>query len=85
MGITKERLLEIANLSDWALSDERIVSPHAYESVTSIEITTMARMLLGYFKIENKKQMDSNVDICEILDDWGLGLWLVIVLLIGRK
>ncbi|EES3331768.1 antitermination protein, partial [Escherichia coli] len=51
MGITKERLLEIANLSDWALSDERIVSPHAYESVTSIEITTMARMLLGYFKI----------------------------------
>ncbi|EHU11884.1 antitermination protein Q [Escherichia coli DEC1A] len=42
-------------------------------------------MLLGYFKIENKKQMDSNVDICEILDDWGLGLWLVIVLLIGRK
>lgn len=36
MGITKERLLEIASLSDWALSDERIVSPHAYESVTSI-------------------------------------------------
>ncbi|EEU9595409.1 antitermination protein, partial [Escherichia coli] len=28
-------------------------------------------MLLGYFKIENKKQMDSNVDICDILDDWG--------------
>lgn len=75
MEITKERLLEIANLSDRALSDGRIISPDAYESVTSIEITTMARMLLGYFKIENKKQMDSNVDICEILDDWGA--WVV--------
>ncbi|EBX0576173.1 antitermination protein [Salmonella enterica subsp. enterica serovar Utah] len=71
MGITKERLLEIANLSDWALSDGRIISPDAYESVTSIEITTMARMLLGYFKIENKKQMDSNANIYDILDGWG--------------
>ncbi len=75
MEITKERLLEIANLSDRALSDGRIISPDAYESVTSIEITTMARMLLGYFKIENKNQMDSNFDICELLDGWGA--WVV--------
>ncbi|ECG6537062.1 antitermination protein [Salmonella enterica subsp. enterica serovar Brandenburg] len=71
MEITKERLLEIANLSDRVLSDGRIISPDAYESVTSIEITTMARMLLGYFKIENKKQMDSNANIYDILDGWG--------------
>ncbi|MLI09308.1 antitermination protein, partial [Escherichia coli] len=38
MEITKERLLEIANLSERALSDGRIISPDAYESVTSIEI-----------------------------------------------
>lgn len=31
MEITKERLLEIANLSDGALSDGRIISPDAYE------------------------------------------------------
>ncbi|EAA7254623.1 antitermination protein [Salmonella enterica subsp. enterica serovar Newport] len=71
MEITKERLLEIANLSDRVLSDGRIISPDAYESVTSIEITTMARMLLGYFKIENKKQMDGNANIYDILDGWG--------------
>ncbi|EHH3968186.1 antitermination protein [Salmonella enterica subsp. enterica serovar Hadar] len=71
MEITKERLLEIVNLSDRVLSDGRIISPDAYESVTSIEITTMARMLLGYFKIENKKQMDSNANIYDILDGWG--------------
>lgn len=71
MKITKERLFEIANLSDRVLSDGGIISPDAYESVTSIEITTMARMLLGYFKKENKNQIDSNVNIYDILDGWG--------------
>ncbi|ELF99945.1 antiterminator Q family protein [Escherichia coli] len=71
MEITKERLLEIANLSDRALSDGRIISPDAYESVTSIEIITMARMLLACFKKEYKKQVDSNANIYDILDSWG--------------
>ncbi|EPD0988435.1 antiterminator Q family protein [Escherichia coli] len=71
MEITKERLLEIANLSDRVLSDERIISPDAYESVTSIEIITMARMLLARFKKEYKKQVDSNANIYDILDSWG--------------
>ncbi|MFL4794683.1 antiterminator Q family protein [Escherichia coli] len=71
MEITKERLLEIANLSDGALSDGRIISPDAYESVTSIEIITMARMLLARFKKEYKKQVDSNANIYDILDGWG--------------
>lgn len=71
MEITKERLLEIANLSDRVLSDGRVISPDAYESVTSIEIATMARMLSGYLERENKNQMGSNVDIYEILDGWG--------------
>lgn len=71
MEVTKERLLGIANLSDRALSDGRIISPDAYESVTSIEITTMARMLLGYFKKEYKKQVDSNANIYDVLDSWG--------------
>ncbi|ENL7619573.1 antitermination protein [Salmonella enterica] len=71
MEITKERLLEIANLSDRVLSNGRVISPDAYESVTSIEIATMARMLSGYLERENKNQMGSNVDIYEILDGWG--------------
>lgn len=71
MEITKERLLEIANLSERALSDGRIISPDAYESVTSIEIITMARMLLASFKKEYKKQVDSNANIYDILDCWG--------------
>ncbi|EPB1973344.1 antiterminator Q family protein [Escherichia coli] len=71
MEITKERLLEIANLSDRVLSDERIISPDAYESVTSIEIITMARMLLTCFKKEYKKQVDSNASIYDVLDSWG--------------
>ncbi|HFO8663682.1 TPA: antiterminator Q family protein [Escherichia coli] len=71
MEITKERLLEIANLSDRALSDGRIISPDAYESVTSIEIITMARMLLARFKEEYKKQVDSNANIYDTLDSWG--------------
>ncbi|EOU3450037.1 antitermination protein, partial [Escherichia coli] len=71
MEITKERLLEIASLSDGALSDGRIISPDAYESVTSIEIITMARMLLARFKKEYKKQVDSNANIYDILDGWG--------------
>lgn len=71
MEITKERLLEIANLSERALSDGRIISPDAYESVTSIEIITMARMLLACFKKEYKKQVDSNANIYDILDSWG--------------
>lgn len=71
MEITKERLLEIANLSDRVLSDGRIISPDAYELVTSVEIITMARMLLGCLKKEYKKQLDSNVNIYDILDNWG--------------
>ncbi|CAM8570567.1 TPA: antiterminator Q family protein [Escherichia coli] len=71
MEITKERLLEIANLSDRALSDGRIISPDAYESVKSIEIMMMARMLLGRLKKEYKKKVDSNANIYDILDSWG--------------
>ncbi|ELO3292005.1 antiterminator Q family protein [Escherichia coli] len=71
MEITKERLLEIANFSDRALSDERIISPDAYESVTSIEIIMMARMLLARLKKEYKKQVDSNANMYDILDSWG--------------
>ncbi|EMV9007084.1 antiterminator Q family protein [Escherichia coli] len=71
MEITKERLLEIANLSDRVLSDGRIISPDTYESVTSVEIITMARMLLGCLKKEYKKQVDGNANIYDILDSWG--------------
>ncbi|ENA4398677.1 antiterminator Q family protein [Escherichia coli O8:H49] len=71
MEITKERLLEIANFSDRSLTDGRVISPNAYRPVTSIEITTMARMLIGYFKKEYKKQVDSNVKIYDVLDGWG--------------
>lgn len=71
MEITKERLLEIANLSDRVLSDGRIISPDAYESVTSVEVITMARMLLGCLKKEYKKQLDSNANIYDVLDNWG--------------
>ncbi len=71
MEITKERLLEIANLSDRVLSNGRTISPDAYESVTSIEIITMARMLLGCLKKEYKKQANGNANIYDILDSWG--------------
>lgn len=71
MEITKERLLEIASMSDNVLSDGRIISPDAYQSVTSIEITTMARMLLCYIGKGNKNQIDSNVNIHDVLEGWG--------------
>ncbi|WP_000406618.1 hypothetical protein [Escherichia coli] len=85
MEITKERLLEIANLSERALSDGRIISPDAYESVTSIEIITMARMLLGCLKKEYKKRWIAMLIYMIFWTVGGLGLQLEIVLSTGSK
>lgn len=43
----RERISEIANLYDKTLSNGKIISPDAYHTVGSIEITTIARALLA--------------------------------------